>query len=116
MKRYLLLIFLSLLPLIVSAYDAKIEGIYYIFYKDEAIVTYAYNTSIFLDIYESPYWGAVVIPEHVTNRGKTYRVTRIGIHAFDGCKGLTSIDIPNSVTYIDNFAFNKCFISKWCKR
>lgn len=29
--------------------------------------------------------------------------------AFLGCEGLVSIDIPNSVQYIDNYAFNECY-------
>ena len=35
-------------------------------------------------------------------------VTSIGHYAFDGCSGLTSIEIPNSVTSIGDHAFNGC--------
>ena len=35
-------------------------------------------------------------------------VTRIGMYSFDGMTGLTSIDIPNSVTNIASGAFNNC--------
>ena len=36
-------------------------------------------------------------------------VTRIGKCAFEGCAGLTSIEIPNSVTSIDGYAFDFCY-------
>ncbi len=35
-------------------------------------------------------------------------VTHIGISAFEGCTGLTSVTIPNFVTHIDNYAFRGC--------
>lgn len=35
-------------------------------------------------------------------------VTRIGVYAFYGCKGLTNITIPNSVTIIGEKAFYNC--------
>ena len=40
MKRHLLLLLVALLPILANAYDAKIDGIYYDFSGDEAIVTY----------------------------------------------------------------------------
>ena len=38
----------------------------------------------------------------------TNSVTSIGNYAFDGCSGLTSVEIPNSVTSIGNYAFYEC--------
>ena len=35
-------------------------------------------------------------------------VTSIGDYAFEGCRGLTSITIPDSVTSIGNYAFSSC--------
>lgn len=46
-----------------------------------------------------------VIPASVTLGGTVYAVTRIGFQAFDG-KGLTSVEIPNSVTSIAISAFS----------
>ena len=101
MKRNLLLILVALLPVVASAYDAEIDGIYYNFSGNEATVTY--------QIYGfSNYPGSVVIPESVTYDGKTYRVTSIGSCAFYNCSILTSITIPNSVTSIGDEAFSVC--------
>ena len=47
---------------------------------------------------------SVTIPS--TYRG--YPVTTIGANAFDGCDGLTSITLPDSVLYIGDAAFQGC--------
>ena len=52
--------------------------------------------------------GAITIPATVVNGGNTYSVTSIGMGAFEGCSGLTSIDIPNGVTSIGKMAFRDC--------
>ena len=41
-------------------------------------------------------------------KGTHYQVTGIGPTAFDGCSGLTSVKIPNSVTSIGMLAFHEC--------
>ena len=87
--------------MIASAYQAKIDGIYYNFSGDNATLTYP-------EIYNSDYSGEVVIPESVAYNGKTYSVTSIGDRAFYGCSDLTSITIPGSVTFIGEEAFFDC--------
>ena len=110
MNKILSLLFVALLPIVASAYDAKIDGIYYNFYHNFsggiAWVTYQkYQNST---SYISDYSGVVVIPESVTYNGKTYSVTSIDRFAFFNCSGLTSVTIPNSVTSIDSYAFEYC--------
>ena len=51
------------------------------------------------------------IPSSVTIDGNTYTVTKIGERAFNGCTGLTSVTIPNSVTSIGEEAFWGCNIT-----
>lgn len=46
----------------------------------------------------------VVIPRSVRN----YEVIAIRDYAFQGCSGLTSVTIPESVTSISNHAFDGC--------
>ena len=98
MKKYFTLILLAILPIVASAYDAEIDGIYYNFSENEATVTYG----------DDGYAGAVVIPSSVTYNDKTYNVTSIGNFAFGGCSGLTSVTIPESVTDIGEQAFSGC--------
>ena len=50
----------------------------------------------------------VIIPATIIRDGKTYKVTSIGYRAFEYCKKLTSITIPNSVTSIGIEAFAGC--------
>ena len=48
------------------------------------------------------------IPETVTYQGITYNVTFIEWLAFDNCRSLTSVTIPNSVIIIQDGAFANC--------
>ena len=50
------------------------------------------------------YVGDVNIPSKVIG----YNVTKIGHNAFNFCKNLTSVTIPNSVTSIGISAFRSC--------
>ena len=97
MKKTLLLLFTLFLPIMASAYDAEIDGIYYNFSGNMATVTFR---NYFTYYYFSDYTGAVVIPSTVSYNGKTHNVTCIDIRAFSGCSGLTSVTIPNSVTLL----------------
>ena len=88
----------AMLPASISAYDFKVDGIYYNINGNEAIVTSG----------TSQYYGDVVIPAAVTYNGTTYSITAIGERAFENCHSLMSVSIPNSVNAIKNIAFWGC--------
>ena len=107
MKKYLTLLLLSLLPLAASAYDAKIDGIYYNLNKSANTASVTYKE---LDN-ENPVndcTGDIVVPDEVTYEDVTYKVTAIEEKAFYNCGGLTSAIIPNSVKSIGSYAFYGC--------
>ena len=91
------------MPILASAYDAEVDGIYYSLFpeKDVAKVTFS----------PSGYSGSVDIPEKFTYEGVEYSVTSIGAFAFNSFgeySNLTSVTIPNSVTRIEPDAFGGC--------
>ena len=102
MKKLFVFLFSLILSVVfstsASAYDVKIDGIYYYLSGKTAAVTFG----------EEKYSGEVVIPSSITVEGKEYPVTSIGQDAFRECSGLTSVTIPNSVTSIGESAFREC--------
>ena len=76
MKKSFLLLLLTLLPMLASAYNAAINGIYYNLNHEtkEAEVTSKGSTKI--------YSGNVVIPSSITYNGVEYSVISIGYRAF----------------------------------
>lgn len=78
----------------------EINGIYYNLKADTKSAEVTYGTN--------KYSGTVTIPSSIKNNGVTYSVTSIGYRAFDFCKSLTSVTIPNSVTNIGNEALDYC--------
>ncbi|MDE6378746.1 MAG: leucine-rich repeat domain-containing protein, partial [Duncaniella sp.] len=93
----------ALTPCTSFAYDFEIDGIYYnIKNSNEVAVTY-YSDS-------KAYTGEVIIPETVVYSDNEYSVTSIDKGAFQYCRDLTQVIIPNSVTTIGNSAFSQCLI------
>lgn len=77
-----------------------VDGIYYYLNPDEMTGTVGENPT--------KYKGAVNIPESFKYEGDTYRVYAICDMAFDQCKELTKVTIPQTVTMIGVGAFDGC--------
>lgn len=52
--------------------------------------------------------GDVVVPEKVVYKGKEYLVTIIGPEAFSGSTVLKSVQLPDSIEMIEEYAFMEC--------
>ncbi len=100
MKKQLQLLLLMLLSLAANAQTVEIDGIYYSLSSSKKTAQLISNPN--------GYTGELVIPATINYNGDDYDVTSIGYRAFYGCRGLTSMTIPNSVTSIGQWAFEGC--------
>ena len=96
LKTLVLLLF-AMVGQAASAYDCKVDGIYY-------ELNTIHKTA---EVTSGRYSGSITIPSSFNYDGKTYSVTSIGYQAFSGCS-VTSVTIPNSVTSIGGYAFRDC--------
>ena len=100
MKKVLLSILLTFLPILASANPVEIDGIWYNLDPKAKEAEVARNPT--------KYKGNVIIPKNVTHEGVEYSVKKIADNAFFECSGLTSVTIPNSVSSIGDWAFYSC--------
>lgn len=122
MKKVLVSIMMMVLPLVASAYDAQIGGIYYNLVKKAKVAEVTYRSQGISSPF-SDYSGDIVIPATIEYEGITYDVKNISDFAFNDCE-ITSISFPNCIQSIGSMSFYGCkklkavFISDlaaWCR-
>lgn len=102
MKKLTILLALVLIPALVFAKAVEVNGVWYTLNSEDQqaeVVCYPEGEL---------YTGDIVIPEHITYDDVEYTVSSIGTAAFINCFNLTSVYLPNSITYIGSAAFNAC--------
>lgn len=98
-KRIFTALLFAIIAVAGYAYDFVVDGIYYNLDNDgNAVVTYG----------DKKYSGKIEIPNYVIIKGKQRTVVGIGKKAFQNCEDLTSVNKAYDVTYIDDYAFDKC--------
>ena len=108
MKKTLITLLFSCLSLAIFANSVCIDGLYYVLDKDNLTAKVTYKSQKGYSYNEGWDISEAVIPETVTYKKKTYRITLVGGNAFAYCKNLTSVSIPNSVNRIGRYAFYGC--------
>ena len=99
-QRLIVTLLMAFLPMLASAYDAKVDGIYYNLDASTKTATVTFKDSNY-----GSYSKSVTIPPTVTYGGVIYDVKTIGHHAFWLSEELTAVTIPSSVTTIEKYAF-----------
>ena len=106
MKKVFLTLILTILPLLASADALEIDGIWYNLVPNAKEAEVTWNPNILT--WEGSYSGNIEIPASVTYSEVKYNVTSIGSFAFNYCRGLSSVTIPNSMTSIGSSTFSGC--------
>lgn len=106
MKRFFVVICVIVCSLTSTAYDFKVDGIYYNLISPTQLTCEV--TYFDINNNSNTYRGNISIPETVKYNGKTISVIAIGECAFFDCENLMSVQLPNTLTCIKSSAFQKC--------
>ena len=98
----------SYIPSIMPAEDVTIIGSFIKKEENDDDVSYEVQGSYAVVVKGLNATGELIIKATVEIDGKTYDVVSIAEGAFQGCTGLTSVQIPNSITSIGKNAFEGC--------
>ena len=106
LKSLLLAFLVAMLPAMARAISISINGISYELHDDNT------SASVVAEVPWLPSYtnisGDIIIPTSIYYNKQNYIVTAIDDNAFNGCNGITSITIPNTVKTIGNNAFYGC--------
>lgn len=104
----LILLMVSMLK--ASAYDFEVDGLYYNILSEEDL-----TCELTMQDKQNHYWGDVVVPSSVKYDDRQFTVIGIyGASILYKAEGaftnsfVTSVSLPNTISYIDEFAFLGC--------
>ena len=103
-KRFAILLMMMIMvgskALAGDSYEV-IDGLRYLLNSDSLTATLMANTE--------KYTGDIVVPESIIAKdGNAYKITDFGYQCFQNCSGLTSVEIPSSITSLVDNCFAEC--------
>ena len=101
MRRSLFLLLILSTFVFVHAEEVTIDGL-----------TYSYDKgTMTASVFEGDVtYTSFVIPEKINVDDVEYTVTSIGVGAFVECVSLTSVSVPNTITEIEDYAFQSYIV------
>lgn len=84
-----------------SACPHEYNGMYYLLDRENNTASLTRHP----DLYQAE---SITVPSRIEIKGVGYDVTAIGDYAFQSCKTVKSITLPESITKIGHFAFSYC--------
>ena len=107
-KSFAALLVAACLPAAASAQIFESGGIAYgITSETEHTVEVLYYAAML----NSPYSGAITIPQTVEYCGTAYTVTALGESAFESCTGITSLSLPATIRRFGPYCFYNCSLT-----
>lgn len=103
MKRPLLLLAILAMFIYSHAESFYIGDIYYATYQYTE--SGSIKTGVEVTKQSTTLQGSITIPSSITSNGKTYTVTRIGEMAFNNCSKVTKVTLPSTLRTISQYAF-----------
>ena len=106
-KFFLALLAVISLPVNIKAQYFEVGGIVYGITSEQTVEVQPYYYLL-----DTPYSGAITIPQTVEYGGTIYTVTALAESAFEDCGNVTSLTLPQTIRSIGSYCFYNCnFIS-----
>lgn len=106
-KFFLALLAVISLPFNIKAQYFEVGGIVYGITSEQTVEVQPYYYLL-----NTPYSGAITIPQTVEYGGTIYTVTALAESAFEDCGNVTSLTLPQTIRSIGSYCFYNCnFIS-----
>lgn len=110
MRKKLFTLLLAIVASVGTMSASQINDLSFSLNESDRTAEVTWHSSSYFGLYFNRDWNITVadIPSHVVWDGVVYQVVGIGANAFNSCDQLTTVNIPSTIKYINEFAFSNC--------